>query len=658
MEKKSFIKDYTVYIGARAASSLLSVLPLGISLWIGRVIGFFMYHLHPKRKKIAYANLKAAFSKEKSPSELKSILKKTYRNYGQNIVEVMRVPVIDRGYLKKFVNVVGMGTLEKAVRQKKGIIFLTSHFGNWELPSLKSAQEGYPIYVMATRQGADRINDLLNRYREKLGCRVIPRGMALREIIKALRQRRIVGMIADQDAGRSGLFIDLLGRPASHAAGPARFARDTGSLILPIFIVRNGSSRHMLYLERPFSVSKTGNRDLDIKAALEKHASVLESYIKRYPDQWMWSYTRWKSTPVRKVLVLNDGRAGHLNQSLAAFDIIKRARINSGFRDEDTVAKIVDVKFKGRVRKTLLGACSAFSSYSCQGCMLCLRTALEKGSYDRLMSLYADIVISCGSSLTAVNILLSRENNAKNVVVMKPGPGAIDKFDVAIIPAHDKPKSRENIVITEGAPNLIGEVTMESGAKNIGDITDLSAGAGTAKKRLGLLIGGDSPKYSLNKVLALELIKGLEGLIESSDMELLVTTSRRTSKEVEDLLKERLGGNPRCKLLVIANENNVDNAVGGILHHSDIVLVSSESISMVSEAASSGKQTIAFDLEKKKNSDPKHANAIKRLATEEYIVHTPVKGIAGAVESLLQDKKTLKKLDNSAKIYPKLYKII
>ena len=119
MEKKSFIKDYTVYIGARAASSLLSVLPLGISLWIGRVIGFFMYHLHPKRKKIAYANLKAAFSKEKSPSELKSILKKTYRNYGQNIVEVMRVPVIDRGYLKKFVNVVGMGTLEKAVRQKR-----------------------------------------------------------------------------------------------------------------------------------------------------------------------------------------------------------------------------------------------------------------------------------------------------------------------------------------------------------------------------------------------------------------------------------------------------------------------------------------------------------------------------------------------------------
>jgi len=288
--------------------------------------------------------------------------------------------------------------------------------------------------------------------------------------------------------------------------------------------------------------------------------------------------------------------------------------------------------------------------------MLCLKAALKKESYEKLMSLYADIVISCGSSLTAVNILLSRENNAKNVVVMKPGPGVIDKFDVAIIPAHDKPKSRENVVITEGAPNLIGNTTMETGAKNIGDITDLSEGG--AKKRLGLLIGGDSSKYSLNKALALELIKGLEGLIESSDMELLVTTSRRTSKEVEDLLKERLGGNPRCRLLVIANENNVDNAVGGILHHSDIVLVSSESISMVSEAASSGKQTIAFDLDRKKSGDPKHAYAIKRLATEEYIVHTPVKGIAGAVESLLQDKKILKKLDNTAKIYPKLYKII
>jgi len=652
MAPMRFTKDYALYIGVKIASLIASSLPLGLALRAGKMLGLFMYHFHPKRKRIAYANLKAAFSKEKRPCELKAILRRTYQNYGQNIIEMLRMPKVDNHYLERFITLTGRANFDEAVAKKRGVILLTNHFGSWELSSLKSAQEGYPIYVLARPQNLEMLNNLLNSYREKLGCKVINRGMPSREMIRALRHGKIVGILADQDVGKSGIFINLLGRPASHAVGPARLARDTNALILPTFIVRQKGGGHILYLEEPFAVSNTADRNADIKEALERHAGILEAYIKRYPDQWMWVYTRWKSTPLRKVAILNDGKPGHLNQSLAAFDVIKRCRRDSGYRDKDTSVEIIDVKFKNRASRTALSICSLFASHACQGCTRCLKSTLKEDSYNRLARTYADIVISCGSSLSAVNIFFSKENNAKNVIIMKPRIGSLKDFDVAVIPAHDRPRKRDNVVITEGSPALIDSKTMEDGARNIRHLADL-----TQRERLGLLIGGDNPEHSLSGRLANELIKQVVDLIEENDMELLVTTSRRTPRGVEEMLKTGLGRNPRCKLLIIANEKNIDNAVGGILSLSGIVLVSAESISMVSEAASSGKKTVVFDLEAKRPSF-KHVYAIERLASENYIIRTPVGRIRDTVLDLAKKKDAVKMLDNTKRMYEKLYRII
>lgn len=646
-------KDYAIYIAVKIASFIVSLMPLGLVLWIGRLIGLSMYHLHPKRKRIAYANLKAAFCKEKAPSELKGILKRTYKNYGQSIIETVRMPRINYDYLKRYIEVENIDRISEAKKRGKGIVFLTSHFGNWELSSLKSAQAGYPIYVLARPQRLEIVNDLLNSYRERLGCKVVNRGMSSREIVRALKRNEIIGILSDQDVGKEGIFIDLLGRPASQPVGAVRLARETGATILPTFIIRKNGPRHVIKLEELIHVSKTNDRDGDIKSGLQRHTRILESYITQYPDQWMWVYTRWKSTPSRRVVILNDGKRGHLNQSLAAFNIIKRCRRDTGYSDEDTSCQIIDVKFKSRLRRFILLLCSIFASHACQGCMGYLRFCLDKDSYNNIMRTYADIVISCGSSLSAVNIFLSKENNSKNVVIMKPGiMGALRDFDVAIIPRHDRPREKDNVVITEGSPNLIDEETMKDGGMKIRNMAALGQ-----KKRLGLLIGGDNPEYGLTPGLINKLIGQVEKALEELDMELLATTSRRTPKDAEGLLKERLGRNPRCKLLIIANERNIDNAVGGILGLSDIILVSGESISMVSEAASSGKHTITFNLERRRPSS-KHDYAIEGLASADYIVQTSVDKIRDAIVDISCNKRPVKRLDNAEKMYEKLYRII
>ena len=225
------------------------------------------------------------------------------------------------------------------------------------------------------------------------------------------------------------------------------------------------------------------------------------------------------------------------------------------------------------------------------------------------------------------------------------------RFDVIIIPEHDRPREVDNVVVTEGAPNLVDRETMRDGNARIRNKVSLSC-----KKRLGLLLGGDTPEHRLTTKLADRLIEQIEGALEDLDMELLMTTSRRTPKAVEGLLKRRLGSNPRCKLLLIANEKNIENAVGGILGLSDLVLVSGESISMVSEAASSGKRTIVFDLEKKRRSS-KHDDAIRSLASGNYIIKTPVDGISDTIRKA-SERGEFKRLDNNEIMYKKLLRVI
>jgi KDO2-lipid IV(A) lauroyltransferase len=644
--------DYIVYIAARSAIAVISSLPLSISLWIGRVVGMGMYHLHPKRKKIAYSNIKAAFSSTKTPSELKGILKSAYLKHGQNIIENASMGRMSIEYLKKYVTMDHAEYLEEAGARGKGMIFLTSHFGNWDISGLKAGQLGYGMHALYRPFKNKHIDGLIAASREKLGCKMIGRGMGIRHMIRALRDGGVLGMVADQDAGKAGVYVDLLGRPASHAIGTSKIARDTGASIVPSYIVRQNGPYHDIKIEKPFTVSKTDDKDRDIKEALEKYAAGLEKNISKYPDEWMWGYTRWKSTPKRNVVILSDGKQGHLNQSLAALEVIKRCRRDAGFTDNDTRVDIIEIKYKSGMKRRALALGAFLSSHTGQGDMRLAEACLEEMSYEKFSSAYADIVISCGSSLVWANLILKRECNAKNVVMMKPGAAGLGNFNVAVIPEHDRPARRENVAVTKGAPGIIGESVMSDGAVRIA-----AASRPSGARKIGLFLGGDSPGYALTADIVERLIGQIKGYLEGRDIELLVTTSRRTPKAVEVLLKERFASYPRCGLLLIANEKNIKNAVGGILGLSDIALVSGESISMVSEAASSGKKTIVFDI-KSRGGRSKHDAAIERLASEGYIMKAGVGGIGAALVEASDGKFVPKKLDNDKVMYEKLLRVI
>jgi len=631
----------------------MAFVPISFSLWLGRRIGVVAFWINKKRRLVTYSNLKAAFAKEKSPRELKGITKRVYQNLVQTFMEILNLTKVNKKYVDEYVEVPKFELLVNASKSGRGTILLTGHYGDWELSSLVSSVKGFPIMVLAREQKMKHVNELLNQLRESNGCKVIRKGMSTKNILRSLKDKNVVGILSDQDAGRNGMFVNFFGRPTSCHSGPFEIAKHTDSLILPNFNVRIKGPYHRVYLEDYIDFRKTNSED-DIRENLQKFASILESYVRKYPDQWLWLHKRWKSTPARTVLVLNDGKAGHLNQSLAVAKEIQKARAQQKYKLEDTRIVIVDVKYKSKTGRSLLSACATFASWRCHGCMRCMKACLTDESYDTLMKTYAEFIVSCGSSLAPVNVFMSKENAAKNVVIMKPGIAmGLNKFNLAVIPKHDRPPKAKNVVETTAAPNLIDPDAL----KNDGEKLSKRIG-GVKNKAIGLFIGGSNPEFELTKDAVMPVVDNVLKFCESHDAELLVTTSRRTSKEVENILKDKLAGNPRCKLLVIANEKNFDETVGGILSLSRIQVVSEESVSMISEAVTSGKKVIVFKLKKKKDAPAKHERALRDWEREGYIAISKPDELAAVLSRVWGDSSPAKELKDREKIFAAIRRLI
>ena len=639
MYKDSMI-DFLGFIIVKVLGAAFCCLPLGFSLWIGRRIGDLAHLFNSKRRSIAYANVKSAFP-EKGCKEIKRIVKAHYRNLGMSIVELFKVPVMGKRYVDRHVTVKNIKRIQDVLDRGKGVMMVAAHFGNWEIGSLAINAHGYRMSIFAREQKYTRLNNLLDRYREKMGSIVVAKGFSVRDVIKALKNNGIVAILSDQDAGANGIFVNFFNRPASVAPGAVSLSLKTGSVMLPSLIRRVGFDRHELVIGEALNIGE------DVKANLEKIAAVLEHNIKNFPEQWLWSHKRWKSSPHRTVLVLSDGKTGHLNQAMTVAGMVEAAlgsRLKARGIEEKPIVKIktMDLRFKNRFTRVLLDFASLFAGRRCQGCLQCLKFCLDKGSFEKIRNTYADMIISCGASTVASNIFMKYENNAKGIVIMKPGLDRGRKFDLIILPRHDTTgKVKRNTLITEAAPNKIlpSAFSLQPLAKGI-----------------GLLIGGDAKNFKLTEEVVEKVIDGVLKIAEEMERDIFITTSRRTSPEIDSYLKDKLSNNTRCKLLVIANEKNPESAVQKIFDSSEVIIVSPESISMISEAASSGRQVVVFS--DKRENRGKYGKVVESLENKGYIKIAALDEVYSKVRQILTRRPVVKRLDDRKGIIERLKGIV
>ena len=644
----SFLESLT-YLIVKFLGAVITRLPISVALAFGRLIGVAGYYISVKHKSIVYSNLKIAFARTKKPSEIKRIVKQLFRNYGQNIIELFRLPQIYRAGCEKFVKVEGKEHVHEALKKQKGVILLAMHCGSWEISSLMGEILKHPYKVVAKPQDKhSRLDSLLNSYRECAGTSVITRGRGTRELIESLRRNEVVGMVVDQ-GGKDGALVKFFGRLASMSVGAIRLGLKLDVPICFSIIVREKGPNHRLTIHSPLELVKTGDVEKDVITNLNSIVRLMEQYITKYPSEYMWFYKIWKYSKEATTVILHEGKAGHLHQSMAVNTAIEEAL---GERGIESKTEIVEVEFKNKLAQKILAVFSAIlpSRFS-QGRLRYLKWFLTKKSFLDIAHMKADFVISCGSSVAGVNFLLSRDYRAKSICILKPGILRFNRFDLVVLPHHDRPSrlsQNERIVFVQGAVSLINASYLEEQSKLLAQ--RFSYLKEKKKMRIGVLLGGDSKRLFLTEQQVKITLSQVAQACEQIDGEILVTTSRRTPGAIESLLQREAKEYSKFKLVVIANRNNVPEAMGGILGLADIIVASGDSISMVAEAASSGKNVIVFAPEKRKNyvaTRDKHEIFIEKMNTDGYIFLSSEKNISQTICAMAKNKIKTKKLDNN-----------
>ena len=295
--KKDKQRQYQIeYHLVRIVGIIVQALPQSVAIFVGRLFGDIFYHVIKIRKDRAFQNLKASFGSEKSDKELKRILKDNYRHFGIMLIEFARFPNMNRDSLLQKITVVDEPTIREAFSHDSGILFLSGHFGNWEILAAYLASCGRPLHAVFKEQKNKSIDKIIKEYREKVGLIPIKvKGEAARGTLRAFKLKATVLIVNDQDAGGKGMFIDFFGRPASTSTGPAIIALKTRVPVYCVFCVRRTGSHYEIFIEKFPDLENLQADDEGINRFLITYNKILEKYIKQYPEQWFWMHRRWKT---------------------------------------------------------------------------------------------------------------------------------------------------------------------------------------------------------------------------------------------------------------------------------------------------------------------------------------------------------------------------
>ncbi|PID27941.1 MAG: hypothetical protein CSB55_07100 [Candidatus Cloacimonadota bacterium] len=253
----------------------------GLFVFIGYRIGI--------RKKLALRQLRYAFP-EKSEDCLKRIAKRMYYLMGQTAAENFFGN--DEKLIKES-KFTGFENMEKALACGKGVILVTAHMGNWELAAKAKAMKGKKLSVVIKALRNKFFEELTNAQRRKYNMTVIYKKRALRPILKSLENNETVCFVADQNARKEGIRLNVFDHPASVFTGWAKIAAKTGSPIVPGFAYHDNKNRNCFeYLEPVLPPENAGKED--VYDLVKKVSRLTEKYIKRHPADWFWVHKRWK----------------------------------------------------------------------------------------------------------------------------------------------------------------------------------------------------------------------------------------------------------------------------------------------------------------------------------------------------------------------------
>ncbi|MDR1741125.1 MAG: lipid A biosynthesis acyltransferase [Synergistaceae bacterium] len=285
----------------RGTARLFEALPPRFSRGLGAILGGAAW-LASKRK-VDRAEARCVSALGVGVTVARAVVRSSFENMGRSVAEFARLGR-DKDRLASIVSIEGADRIDEAFSRGRGVIIMSAHMGSWEIAAARLAM-GYPLTALYTSQrNGNGLEDVITSIRQagESTMEFIPsEGWgAMRGIFRALRQGKAVIFMQDLDARGDGVVLPFLGMPASCALGVVKVHLATGAPVLPAVALRNPDmASHTIHVEPILSDSPDQNGKpfgSNIENSLAMCNNVLEAWILRHPDQWMWLLDKWEST--------------------------------------------------------------------------------------------------------------------------------------------------------------------------------------------------------------------------------------------------------------------------------------------------------------------------------------------------------------------------
>jgi KDO2-lipid IV(A) lauroyltransferase len=287
------VRQRIEYAAVTALRRFTAVLPYPVLLLCGRALGFIFYLVDRTHRRVASKNLAAAFPR-RSAAERNAIVRAVFAHFGCLFFEFLKFSTLTPEQILERVDFDGEERVRLAYAQGKGVLFVTGHFGFWELHALAHPLRFEPIGVLARTLDNARLNTLLEEIRQRTGNVVIYRQGSIRKVMRMLAEKHGVAILIDQHiSSADAVYVDFFERSAATTSAVAAMALRTGAPIVPVFALPSGMGRYRLIYEHPVEPPASDSEDA-VREFTQRCTDVLEMYVRRHPELWLWMHRRWR----------------------------------------------------------------------------------------------------------------------------------------------------------------------------------------------------------------------------------------------------------------------------------------------------------------------------------------------------------------------------
>jgi KDO2-lipid IV(A) lauroyltransferase len=281
------------FLAVRLLIASVQVMPDVLVRACGSALGLAFYTLDRAHRRIATRNLAMAFP-VRSARERRTIARRAFAHFGRLLMELLKFSTLSPEAMLARVDVDGEERARAAYAQGKGVLFVTGHFGFWELQAMVHALRVQPIAVLARGLDNARLNDLLEGIRQRTGNTVIYRKGTIRRVMRVLQAGRGVAVLIDQHIQtRDAIAVDFFQQPAATTGAVAALALRTGAPVVPVFALPLGRGRYRMIYEHAVEPPPADSQDA-VREFTQRCTDVLEMYVRRHPELWLWMHRRWR----------------------------------------------------------------------------------------------------------------------------------------------------------------------------------------------------------------------------------------------------------------------------------------------------------------------------------------------------------------------------